>query len=170
LVLLSALALLTVEGCASVGDAESSGGETVVLVVRHAEKASGEDPGLTAAGRARARVLAAVAASYGVRAVYATPLRRSVETARPAAARAGAEVHTRFGPREAAAMAAEILSRREPALIVGHSNTVPGIVRALGGGAIAPMPEREYDRLVVVRHGDGGARAETRRYGARSPR
>ena len=174
LALASALTLLAAVSCApgpaGAGAPGGAGVETVALVVRHAEKEAGQDPGLTAAGRSRARELAEVAASFGVRAVYATPLRRSVETARPAAARAKVAVDTRFGPREASSMAAEILSRREPALIVGHSNTVPAIVRALGGGAIDPMPEDEYDRLLVVRISAMGARAETRRYGARSPR
>jgi len=156
-------------GCASSAGGEAVSRPPVVIVVRHAEKEAGQDPGLTAAGRARAEALASICEWRGVRAVYATPLRRSVETAWPAAARAGVEVDTRFGPRDERAMAAEVLSRREPALIVGHSNTVPAIVRALGGGEIEPMSEDEYDRVVFVHLGGERARVQTRRYGVGGP-
>ena len=53
-------------------------------------------------------------------------------------------------------------------LIVGHSNTVPAIARALGYAEAADMPECEYDRMIVL-HIDGDqAHGEVRRYGAAS--
>jgi len=36
------------------------------------------------------------------------------------------------------------------ALVVGHSNTVPEIVKRLGGGTVAPIADTEYDRLFVA--------------------
>ncbi|HRO87941.1 MAG TPA: hypothetical protein PLH21_07940, partial [Chiayiivirga sp.] len=50
-------------------------------------------------------------------------------------------------------------------LIVGHSNTVPLIARALGYAEAADMPECEYDRLTVVRLDGDQARGEVSRYG-----
>jgi hypothetical protein len=51
------------------------------------------------------------------------------------------------------------------ALVVGHSNTVPGIVAALDGRAEAAMPETEYDRFTTVRlRADGGADTVVSRY------
>ena len=41
-------------------------------------------------------------------------------------------------------------------LVVGHSNTVPGLVRALGAPPAAPMPESEFDRYTVVVVPPGG--------------
>jgi hypothetical protein len=48
--------------------------------------------------------------------------------------------------------AREILTRHagESVLVVGHSNTVPQIVQALSGRAVAEMTEEEYDHLFVV--------------------
>jgi broad specificity phosphatase PhoE len=36
------------------------------------------------------------------------------------------------------------------ALIVGHSNTVPAIVRKLSGMSVPEIPEDEYDDVYVV--------------------
>ena len=50
-------------------------------------------------------------------------------------------------------------------LVVGHSNTVPGLVEALSGQAPDAMPETEYDRYtLVLLDADGGARVITSRY------
>ena len=56
---------------------------TTVLLVRHAEKETGRDPGLTAAGQARARALVEVAKGAGVSAIYHTQLERTRLTAAP---------------------------------------------------------------------------------------
>jgi hypothetical protein len=55
-------------------------------------------------------------------------------------------------------------------VIAGHSNTVPALVEALGGGAVAPIEEGwEYDNLYVVSIGaTGGALVSTLKYGAAS--
>jgi hypothetical protein len=36
------------------------------------------------------------------------------------------------------------------ALVVGHSDTVPEIVKLLGGGNVPPIGDSEYDRLFIV--------------------
>lgn len=41
----------------------------------------------------------------------------------------------------------------EAALVVGHRETVPKIVKALGGREIAPLKSSEHDRLIVVAPG-----------------
>jgi hypothetical protein len=35
-------------------------------------------------------------------------------------------------------------------LIVGHSNTVPQIIRAAGGPELPDLPENEFDNLFVL--------------------
>ena len=37
------------------------------------------------------------------------------------------------------------------ALVVGHSNTVPDLLRALGLEDVADMTDREYDHVFIVR-------------------
>ena len=131
---------------------------TVVVIVRHAEKGSDDprDPTLSEAGQARARALAATFAGAGLDAVFATQYRRTRLTAAPAAEAAGLDVQVRpIGPDVAATYDADLVAeiRALPAgstvLVVGHSNTVPALVRAFGGVS-AEMPEAEFDRYQVV--------------------
>ncbi len=147
---------------------------TVVIVVRHAEKATDHprDPTLSEAGQARAQTLARALAQTGLDAAYSTQYRRTRLTAEPAAKAAGLEVQVRpIDGSNSATYAAELARdlRALPAgstvLVVGHSNTVPDMVRAISGHAAVEMPETEYDRYTVITlDADGGARVSTSRY------
>ena len=54
-------------------------------------------------------------------------------------------------------------------LVVGHSNTVPAIIAALGAAKPADLCDAEYDALfVVVLADDGNARSVRSRYGTPS--
>ena len=130
------------------------------VIVRHAEKAAdaGDDPSLTNAGRARATALAQALAGTPVAAVYSTGYARTRETAQPTAAAHDLPV-TPYDAREPAdAFAGRLRAAhdRGTVLVVGHSNTVPGLVRALGAPPAAPMPESEFDRYTVVLVPPGG--------------
>ncbi|MBB5014866.1 SixA phosphatase family protein [Rehaibacterium terrae] len=125
--------------------------DTLVVVVRHAEKAAeGDDPPLTEAGVARAERLARHLAGLRLGAVYATDYRRTRDTALPAARAAGIAVEG-YAP-DGAALAAAIGQRHrgEAVLVVGHSNTVPGLVALLGRREVAPIGDAEYDRLYLI--------------------
>lgn len=147
---------------------------TVVVVVRHAEKATDDprDPSLSEAGKARALALAAKLAGNGLDVAYSTQFKRTQQTAAPAAEQAGIEVSIRpVDAKTAASYDADLardlraLPPGSTALVVGHSNTVPGIVAAISGQPAADMPETEYDRYtVVVLDKDGQARVFTSRY------
>lgn len=141
----------------------------VVFLVRHAEKVEdgSKDPPLTAAGRARAARLARMLGDAGLTGVYSTDYRRTRETAAPAAASAGLEVRI-YDPSKPEALAARLRARAGRYLVVGHSNTVPGLVRALGGDPGPAMSEAEYDRLYVVLIGPAGVTTLRLRYGAAS--
>ena len=68
----------------------AAGASTTVLLVRHAEKTSAAtDPPLSVAGKARARVLAHVAGSAGVNAIYHTQFQRTQQTVKPLAVAQG---------------------------------------------------------------------------------
>ena len=41
-------------------------------------------------------------------------------------------------------------------LVVGHSNTVPGVIEALSGVNVGPIAENEFNRLFIVRMPPGG--------------
>ena len=143
-----------------------------VVVVRHAEKDDDDklDPSLAGNGEVRAQALAATLAGAGLDRAIATQFRRTRDTAAPAAAGIDVEVREINGD-NAATYASDLAAdlRAMPAgstvLVVGHSNTVPGIVEALSGQAPEAMPETEYDRYtLVLLDADGGARVITSRY------
>jgi broad specificity phosphatase PhoE len=176
---LVALALLA--GCAPATQRSAPvpdrSGTTTIVVVRHAEKAAepAADPPLTAIGEARAQALVEAVRGMPVTAIISTDFVRTRSTAAPLAARLGLApeiVDARL--RDHARLVAEgILARHrgETVLVVGHSNTVPDIVAALGATRPAPICDAEYDALFVVRVPPSGAPvAERRQYGAASGR
>lgn len=147
---------------------------TVVIVVRHAEKATDDprDPTLSDAGQARAHALAKALEHAGLDAAYSTQFRRTRLTAEPAAKAAGIDVQVRpIDGGNAATYAADlarelrVLPAGSTALVVGHSNTVPSLVQAISGRTAAEMPETEYDRYTVITlDANGDARVVTSRY------
>jgi broad specificity phosphatase PhoE len=139
---------------------------TTVVVVRHAEKSADDprDPSLTAAGEERARGLAAVLADAGVSAIYTTQYKRNRQTAAPIAEKLGIPVTQRpvdatNSVSYASDLAREILSRNsgKTVLVVGHSNTVPDIVKALSGRSIPSISDPEYDHIFIVEIPASGA-------------
>jgi broad specificity phosphatase PhoE len=135
----------------------------MVIVVRHAERAdagapagaamtAAPDPELSAAGKARAQALAAMLKDAGVTAIFTTEFRRTKDTAAPLA-EALKITPEAVSSREQAAMIAKIKAHTAGAvLVVGHSNTVPAIIKALGGAAVT-LGESEYDSLFFVAPG-----------------
>ena len=126
---------------------------TTVIVVRHAEKQldAGDDPGLTAEGVARAARYAAEYGRAGITAVYATPFRRTQDTAAPVAAAAGVAV-VATDPKDIPHLIDLIRDQHRGAtvFVVGHSNTIGKIVQALGGQAPDLIPDDEYDNVFIV--------------------
>jgi 2,3-bisphosphoglycerate-dependent phosphoglycerate mutase len=151
-----ALGLAALSAAPSMAGADSAG-TTTFLLVRHAEKEQGDDPALTAAGTARAEELARVVADLGVDAIYSTRYKRTQETARPTAKATGIDVQLdAIRPADLAAYYAEftqdLIERHagKRVLLVGHSNTVPMIIEALGAAGAPSLGENDYDDLFVV--------------------
>ncbi len=140
---------------------------TTVILVRHAEKAAApkDDPVLSDAGMARARALAVALRDAGVQAILTTHFQRTRMTAQPLADALGVK------PEIADENVAEAIRQRhagQVVLVVGHSNTVPEIIKALGARAPPAICDEEYDRLFVVTL-DAAARVVQARYGAATP-
>lgn len=124
------------------------------IVVRHAEKSTGDarDPSLSEAGTMRAQSLARLLAATPIDAIYATSYKRTQQTARPTAAARSLAVTTYDAKLPAATFGAQLRAAHAEGavLIVGHSNTVPEIVSALSGQPVEPIPETAFDRLYRV--------------------
>jgi broad specificity phosphatase PhoE len=136
--------------------------QQAVFVVRHAEKISDEDERLSEAGRARAARLAEMLKRSGITAVYSTDTERTLGTAKPLADALGLKI----GIYEAKAMNVRVdstalvdrLHREAPrgiVLVVGHSNTVPSLLSALGCPDAVTIAGDEYDNLFVVVPNEG---------------
>lgn len=146
--------------------AHSAAAQRAVFVVRHAEKQSeANEPGvpLSEAGRTRAKKLAALLKNAGVAAIYSTDTVRTLETAEPLAqalkiavrkySLLDADGKTNLQPL-AERLKAE--HARDTVLVVGHSNTVPPLLKALGCPEDITIPAGQYDDLfTVVPRGDG---------------
>jgi broad specificity phosphatase PhoE len=135
-----------------------SADSTTIIVVRHAEKElnAGEDPALTPAGEARAALLAGMFGdSHGpgaVDAIYVSPALRNRLTAAPLAARLGLQP-TVAPARDVRGLVRRVLREHSGGrvLIVGHSDTVTGIVEALTGAAhLPPIGDAEYGTMYIV--------------------
>jgi len=143
---------------------------TTVIVVRHAETTpGGSDPVLSEAGTTRARALAAAVRHANVAAVYSTQYQRTRLTAGPIAD----SLHLTVTAMPAAnpmqahidAIVAKVKEHAgKTVVVVGHSNTVPMIIKALGGPDIGAIPETEYDNLFTVISDSTGVRLIRSRY------
>ncbi len=125
-----------------------------IYVSRHMRKADGDDPSLSAQGAAEAMRLAELLKGKGITAIFVTATKRSRETAQPLAAATGAPVET-YDPRDNAALAKRAAAIPGSILIVGHSNTVPAIVAAVGGTPPGPMTEEDFGRIFAVERATG---------------
>jgi broad specificity phosphatase PhoE len=134
---------------------------TTVIIVRHAEKADtpADDPPLSAAGETRAKALWDAVKNAGVDAIITTQYVRTKETAEPTAKmlKLTPQVISTSDGNQAKAVAAAIRKHAgQTVLVVGHLNTVPAIIVALGAAKPPPICDLEYDNLYVVTLGSRG--------------
>ena len=120
---------------------------------RHSRR---DDPPLTQDGRRRAEALVGVVKDAHPTAIITTQLRRTVETAQPSAAATGVTpevvpVSSTTTQQNAVEVAAAVRKHAgETVLVVGHGNTVPLIIAALGGPKLPDICEPVYDKLFVL--------------------
>lgn len=143
------LALLT--ACSS---QPAAGDSATYILVRHAEKAAApaQDPPLTEAGRQRAQRLADDLQGTRLDAVYSSAYRRTRQTAAPIA-HAQQRPVIDYAPDDAAGFATRLRADhpRGTVLVVGHSNTLPPLARALCDCSVADMDERIYGIRYTIR-------------------
>lgn len=135
----------------------AQGRAQVVVLVRHAEKAEAppDDVALNAEGAERARALAAVLADARVDTIITTEFRRTRDTAAPLAAQLKLTPRVVPAGDDTAAHVRAVADAVRAAggtavLVVGHSNTVPAVIAALGGPGLADLCETEYAHLFVL--------------------
>ncbi|MCC6417737.1 MAG: histidine phosphatase family protein [Gemmataceae bacterium] len=126
-------------------------------------------------GVARAKALAEITRQAGVQVIITTQFLRTKQTAGPTADALGLTptvVATQADlPGHLAAVAAAARQQAgKTVLVVGHSNTVPGIVAALGGTKYPDLCDAEYDALfTLVIDAEGSVRTVRTRFGEPTP-
>jgi broad specificity phosphatase PhoE len=138
---------------------------TTVFLVRHAEKAAtpAANPPLNAAGVKRAKRLAQMLGKAGITAIYTSQALRTQQTAEPLATLLGITPNVMTlnpspsNPREIAsesirAIVTDIQQRHagETVLVVGHTNSVPPVIRMLRSDVVPVIDEQTFDNLFVL--------------------
>ena len=129
---------------------------SAIYLVRHGEKAAaGQDPELTPRGLERARQVAAILHRAGITAIFSTPTARTQQTAAPLAQRTGLTVQP-YDPRAPLALVEKVRGLSGAVAVIGHSNTLPELVRLFGGTPGADIADDEFDRLYQLLPGPDG--------------
>ena len=182
--LLCSLSLLSIPALGVIQAGGASAGEefkvTTVFLVRHAEKdtAPPGNPPLSEPGRKRAEALARALRDSGIKAIFTSHLLRTQQTAEPVGKLLGlvpGSIPLKMDPANPRRVSDE--SIREvvdkvhahaggAVLVVGHSDTVPEVIRMLGGSEAPSIDEKQFDDLFVVTvYEKGKAKVARLKYG-----
>jgi broad specificity phosphatase PhoE len=124
--------------------------QSTIFIVRHAEKAdSSENSDLSEAGRARAEALAKMLKDKNITAIYATEFKRTQQTAAPLAKVLGLTVTT-LPAKDKGALVEKLHAPTGNALVVGHGNTIPDLIKQLGISEPISIGDNDYDNLFEI--------------------
>jgi phosphohistidine phosphatase SixA len=172
---LLAVALLPISATATTMAAQD--GPSLVILVRHAEKAAvpGDDPPLSELGHERASALAAALIASPPTSIIVSSRQRTAMTAEAVALKTGVKPQVISldggGAAHIAAVAAAVRAQRGVVLVIGHSNTVPAIIKALGGPSLPDICDATYGHLFVLKPASGAQPTSLvmSRFGAAEP-
>jgi 2,3-bisphosphoglycerate-dependent phosphoglycerate mutase len=123
--------------------------QSTIFIVRHAEKAQGEDPDLSEPGRARAESLANLLKDAGIAAIFTSEVKRTKQTAAPLARALHLEPIT-IAAKDRDSLIAKLKASSGNILVVGHSNTIPDLIKSLGITTPVTIADNDYDNLFVL--------------------
>lgn len=143
---------------------------SIVWICRHAEKADDgtNDPPLSEIGKTQAEALANLLGSIDLKAIYVSTFKRTQLTGLPLARKRQLASRS-VDPSKTDLLAKMIRESHvgQQVLVIGHSNTVPALIEALGVKEKVTMEEGDYgDLFAVVRDIAGGVRLVRMRFGA----
>jgi broad specificity phosphatase PhoE len=133
----------------------------IIFVVRHAERAASgdktaethrmmaDDPPLTPAGQARAVRLAAMLGSARIERIYTSQYQRTRQTAAPLAQKLKI-TPTMAAANDPAPLIAQLIKGKGNALVVGHADTIPDLLRKVGVKEQVTIGDNDYDDLFIV--------------------
>lgn len=139
-------------------------------IVRHAEKDTGNNPAISAAGKKRAGDLYRELKNKKIDLIFVSQFRRTAMTAD------SLRIYKNIDSVHYTADAASDLlfkqinasaAKAKNILIIGHSNTLPSIIRKAGveNYIQKEIPDHEYDNLFIVKQKKGKAVLHAKKYG-----
>ena len=157
--LLTGLIILTCLSLAPISQANAE--NRLIILVRHAEKADtpANDPQLSPKGEMRATSLITALNRTPLSQLIATQYLRTQQTLAPIAEARHLPVTIVEAAKPIEEHIQQIVEQvhavQGNTLIVGHSNTVPLIIKALGGPEIQAIGEEDYSQLFLLSLNDG---------------
>ena len=150
-----------------------------IFLVRHAEREAEpqQDPALNQKGVARSQELARLLAAAGIKAIYTSQFARTKQTGEPLANKLGlivTPISLKTNPNNPRQIAEEstkevvnkILDSTGDVLLVGHSNSIPDVIKMLGGDVVPTIDDRQFDNLFIVTvYAKGKAKVTQIKYG-----
>ena len=127
----------------------AAAGQTI-FIVRHAEtEEGGQERKLSRDGAERARVLRDMLRSIELGGIYTTDTQRTRATAAPAAEARHMDV-TVYDHKDLKGLAKTLSDLKKSALVTGHTNTIPALIKELGIPNEIDVTDAEYDNLFIV--------------------
>ena len=146
-------------------------GKTIIYLVRHAEKEEGNDPELKLAGKQRAGDLMRLLKNRHLQRIYVTQFRRTQMTADSLRIQLGIDTVHYLADTTGSGLLEKIKQHHDfgkNILIIGHSNTVPVIIKRSGIlKQPADIPGNEFDNLFIVKKVRGKATLTIKKYGVK---
>ena len=153
--------------------AQQETGITKIFIVRHAEKETGNNPVLTAAGNARAGDLMQRLKDEGIQKIYVSQYKRTQNTGDSLRLQLKIDTVHYITDTLCDNLVNSIMEHSDfgkTILIIGHSNTLPQIIRKLGvtDYPYGDIPDNEFDNLFLVTYKKEKAKLKKMKYGAKS--
>ncbi|MGB4843447.1 MAG: histidine phosphatase family protein [Ferruginibacter sp.] len=167
------LIFLSIIACSNNAIGQDDKAVTKIFVVRHAEKEKGTDPLLTTAGNTRAGDLMRKLQNEGIQKIYVSKTRRTQNTGDSLRIQSGIDTVHYVADTVCDKLINAIMQHSDfgkTILIIGHSNTIPQIIRKLGvkDYPYGDIPDNDFDDLFLITYKNEKARVKKMKYGAKS--
>jgi len=146
---------------------------TKIFIVRHAEKQTGSDPLLTTSGNKRAGDLMRKLQNEGIQKIYVSKTRRTQNTGDSLRIQLNIDTVHYVADTVCEKLISTIMEHSDfgkTILIIGHSNTIPQIIRKLGvhDYPYGDIPDNDFDDLFVITYKNEKAKLKKMKYGDKS--
>ncbi len=146
---------------------------TKIFIVRHAEKETGKEPGLTEGGKKRAGDLMRALQNEGIQKIYVSQYKRTQMTGDSLRIQLKIDTVHYTADTLCDELINTIMEHRDfgkTILIIAHSNTIPQLIRKFGvtDYPYGDIPDNEFDNLFLITYKKEKAKVKVMKYGAKS--